>query len=151
MFRAFWILVGLMAFETGCSGACGGERDDEIVIQEGGKAEDGIYVSASWNQNWDDFPGGRTIIFKHRLGVVPEFVQTFVSFKKDGVASDASASENAGNQGLIQCMDQTAIRVVNDTCSELFIRVVAIASTSGDVPLADPAATLDDCSHIEPH
>lgn len=126
------VIFAVLMFVQGCGASCGIEREFENTTYEGGTTDGGIYTSSEWNGPWAHFPAGRTIDFKHALGVMPQFVSTYVSFKEAGIRGDDSASENAGNQGLIRCVDTQTIRIYNDTCAEFYIRVVAISTQTGE-------------------
>jgi hypothetical protein len=71
----------------------------------------------------DEFGPHATVTFIHGLGVVPDFVSTYLAFTAKGTQSEVT--ENAGNQGEIECVDATSIRIRNGTCAEFYIRVVA--------------------------
>ena len=98
-----------------------------------------VYESTGWNGGFEPFPPNTDVHFVHGLGVQPFLVKTYLSFRDEGTngPGGGDATENAGNQARIQCVDDREIVIENDTCEEdFFIRVVAIASQSGptDVP-----------------
>ena len=79
----------------------------------------------------------------HGLGATPETVNSYVSFVSEG----SDATENAGNQGLIRCVDDTEIWIKNDTCEEeFFIRVVAYASGSPSTSVTCSATEIAGCA-----
>ncbi len=93
-----------------------------------------VYQSTGWEGGFEPFPPNTELHFVHGLGVEPYLVKAYVSFSTDGTngAGGGDTTENAGNQGRIQCVDAREIVIENDTCEEhFFIRVVALASPSG--------------------
>jgi hypothetical protein len=85
------------------------------------------YSSPSWGPR-DRYPAKTTLHFIHNLGFTPEYVQSFVSFEPDS----SDFSENAGNQGRWECMDDRQIVIKNDTCEEKFY-VFVTAYGSGEL------------------
>jgi hypothetical protein len=99
------------------------------------------YESAPWDRDFQPFPPNTDVHFEHGLGVQPFLVKTYLSFKSEGTngAGGGDATENAGNQARIQCVDAERIVIENDTCEEdFFIRVVAIALPSGSMDSVCP-------------
>jgi hypothetical protein len=109
-----------------------------------------VYESAQWGgetlpwpdhqevQLLDHFPPDTELHFKHGLGVVPTLIKTYLAFSKEGTNGPmgGDVTENAGNQGRIQCVDAEEIVITNDTCEEdFYIRVVAygLGSTSTEI------------------
>jgi hypothetical protein len=87
-----------------------------------------FYESAPWGGPLTPFPPDTDLHFIHNLGHVPTMVKTYLAFSSAGT-SEGDVTENAGNQGRIQCVDAERIVIENDTCEEdFFIRVVAISS-----------------------
>jgi hypothetical protein len=56
-------------------------------------------------------------------------VLSYVGFSSSPLAADGSGniSEAAGNEVLIERVDDEIVRVRNDTCETFFLRVVALA------------------------
>jgi hypothetical protein len=120
---SFW-LGGCSALDNCPDGSSA--PGDAVVIKGGTTDPDAlIYTSSDWEGPRDPFPAKRLMRFEHHLGVTPELVVTYVSFNAEG----SDVTENAGNQGRIQCVDDDDIWIKNDTCEEdFFIRVAAYAS-----------------------
>ena len=113
----------------GCSELDNCPEGQDPIPFEGGRTNTPslLYESSAWDQERQAFPAKTCVRFVHGLGTTPELVQSYVSFERTG----SDVSENAGNQGRIECVDDTEIVIRNDTCEEqLFIRVVAHASGS---------------------
>lgn len=114
-----------------CSSVTSGCPDEQPARTLDSGATDSqslFYESAPWTGPLDSFPARSELIFQHRLGLTPQIVMTYLSFSKNGTA-DTDVAENAGNQGLIECVDSEIIRIRNDTCEGgFYIRVVAMAT-----------------------
>ena len=65
----------------------------------------------------------------HELDAIPSDVQSWVSFRRVIVEGEEGSSgnyaESAGNQVVIECQDDERVRVRNDTCADLYLRVRA--------------------------
>jgi hypothetical protein len=99
------------------------------------------YESAPWDGNFQPFPPNTDVHFEHGLGIPPFLVTTYLSFEVEGTngAGGGDATENAGNQARIQCVDHERIVIENDTCEEdFFVRVVAIASPGDSTDVVCP-------------
>jgi len=101
------------------------------------------YESAPWDGGFTPFPPNTNVHFVHGLGVEPFLIKTYLSFGDEGTngAGGGDATENAGNQARVQCVDDREIVIENDTCEEdFFIRVVAIGSPKGrtEMPRCTP-------------
>jgi hypothetical protein len=68
------------------------------------------------------FPPARTITFWHNFGSLPDY-EISLAFSGNG-----SLAPTAGNQALIECMDDHVFQVKNDTCSDFYIWVTLRAS-----------------------
>ncbi len=128
----FSLLVGLTGL-GGCSAleTCPEAQPDRTI--EGGSTDLAAltYVSADWDGPLSEFPAKTRLTFLHGLSVEPDVVLTWVSFAANGTAG-GDVTENAGNQGRIECVDARVIQLRNDTCEEaLFVRVVASARGTG--------------------
>src|SRR5688500_13049513 len=64
-----------------------------------------IYESSGWDEPRQPFPAKTCMRFAHGLGTTPELVQSYVSFSSKGT----DLTENAGNQGRIECVDDQEI------------------------------------------
>jgi hypothetical protein len=125
-------LVGALAL-GGCSQLdnCPDARAD-VTIEDGKTDLPSLsYESSPWGEGLTPFPPNTRLRFFHNLGFAPFIVKSYVSFSPEGTADerDGDVTENAGNQGRIQCVDARQIVIENDTCEEDFhVRVVAFAN-----------------------
>ena len=85
------------------------------------------------------FPAGRRFDLIHRLDAAPYDVQAFLSFER--IPGEASKDDNtgnfaaaAGNQFVVECIDEERVRVRNDTCSDGYLRVVLVADAASSPP-----------------
>jgi hypothetical protein len=119
-------LLALVAWCTlGCSPPCE-TSDTDPVRFEGGTTSAGVYQTSAWEGPYLHFPGGRRYQLVHGLGTTPPLVASYVSIAKQPF-KDNNASENAGNQGVIELVNDEIIQIRNDTCAEFYLRVVAYA------------------------
>jgi hypothetical protein len=110
---------------------------DPIPVDTGRTDTDAlVYESAAWDGPLEKFPPETDLHFIHDLGVVPTLVKTYLAFSSKGTG-EGDVTENAGNQGRIQCVDAKQIVVTNDTCEEdFYIRVVAFGAGSSDTTIS---------------
>ena len=117
-------ILGLILVLVGCGQNSCSDGEERTITSGTTDLENLVYVSAPWDGTLDRFDAKDTLTFVHGLGVVPDLVTTYLSFKEEGTGN-SEVTENAGNQGEIQCVDANAIRIKNSTCADFFIRVVA--------------------------
>jgi hypothetical protein len=125
-----------IAAVTACSPPCQTADTDPVRFKDGKADPSGTnYESSAMSGPYLHFPGGRRYQLEHHLKRAPFVVQTYLSFDESG----GSFSESAGNQTVIDFVDDQIIQVRNDTCAEFWLRVTAIASDEaiGDAGLAD--------------
>jgi hypothetical protein len=138
LMTALVVLFGLQA--PACQ-QCDTLDEKEILFTEGITNSAGTYYeTAPLDGEWLHFPAGRRFDLRHNLRG-PALVKSYVSFKprlvddeKDSTEDPNNYSEGAGNQVVFEPVDDPQIiRVRNDTCSESYLRIVAI--TAGDSDL----------------
>ena len=85
------------------------------------------------------FPAGRRFDLIHALDAPPHDVQAFLSFER--IPGEASKDDNtgnfaqaAGNQFVVECIDEERVRVRNDTCADGYLRVVLVADAVSTPP-----------------
>jgi hypothetical protein len=120
---------------TGCGAfdACADAQAARLVSGGRSDVERLEYDSSDgWDVPLTPFPAQTLLIFEHGLGVTPLTVLTYVSFDKNGTSGRGNeVTENAGNQGHIECVDSQVIHIMNNTCEEnLHVRVTASGQTS---------------------
>ncbi|EYF05566.1 Hypothetical protein CAP_3114 [Chondromyces apiculatus DSM 436] len=96
-----------------------------------GTVEAGVYMSATWDldapkaaQELLYFPGGMRYEIAHHLGEVPRWWTAYLSFDRYGSDTESLAIA-AGNQVEVRDVDDTVITLVNATCSEYWLLLVA--------------------------
>ncbi|MCC6904167.1 MAG: hypothetical protein IT377_34685 [Polyangiaceae bacterium] len=120
-------LAGLLATSVApaCSAPCETADSDPVRFEGGALTADGAtYSTSPWDGPYLHFPAGRRFQIEHQLGVTPPVVLTYVAFDEHPFAG-SNASESAGNQTVIERVDDEIVQVRNDTCSEFWLRVVA--------------------------
>ncbi|MBK7585252.1 MAG: hypothetical protein IPI67_34320 [Myxococcales bacterium] len=125
-------VVGLaLASSTGaCSAPCETADTSPVRYKQGSVSPDGTtYASSPWEGPYLHFPGGRRYQLEHGLGVTPPAVFTYLAFDERPLPNGNTA-ESAGNQVVIERVDDQIIQVRNDTCAEFWLRVVAMAGPS---------------------
>ena len=122
----------------GCDTSCddGGDKSDPPVVYEGGSTNAALssYESDSWDGPYLKFPPQRTYDFHHGLGRRPSAVLSYVGFSESPLGSngDGNISEAAGNEVIIEWVDEQVVRVRNDTCETFYLRLVALALGEAD-------------------
>lgn len=124
-------IVGAVALSLGCStSTCNRDADGTEVQSDAGLQGRGSWASAPYHdpaiklmgEPYQYFPPARTITFWHNLGSLPHY-EISLAFSDNG-----SLAPTAGNQALIECMDDHVFQVKNDTCSDFYIWVTLSAS-----------------------
>ncbi|KYF92011.1 hypothetical protein BE18_51150, partial [Sorangium cellulosum] len=95
----------------------------------------GIYETSEPDGELLYFPGGMRYALKHGLGARPRWHQVYLSFESDGTRRGGTLAHAAGNQAEVTCVDDQHLIVMNDSCSEYWLRVVA-----GGADVADEGA-----------
>ena len=110
---------------TGCGTTCDREDAEQIRFEGGSvNASATVYETSGWQGPLLHFPTGRRFVLVHKLRARPELVETYVAFEE----RPENLSESAGNQAVIETVDEDVVVVRNDTCAEFFLRVVATAT-----------------------
>lgn len=123
---------------AGCGPTC--DRDPDVPptrFTDGvTDLEAGVYETAPWEGPFLSFPAGQSYLLVHGLGTRPSLVSAYLSFDERplpplGVDRDrndhSNVAENAGNQVVFEEVTDEHILVRNDTCSPVWLRVVAVA------------------------
>jgi hypothetical protein len=123
----------------GCDTSCddGGDKGDPPVVYEGGSTNAALsyYESDTWDGPYLKFPPQRTYDFHHGLGRRPSAVLSYVGFSESPLGSsngNGNISEAAGNEVIIEWVDEQVVRVRNDTCETFYLRLVALALDEAD-------------------
>lgn len=101
-----------------------------------------LYESGPWHSNYLYYPGGRHYEFIHNLGAAPPYVQVYLSFDENPTGYVSSC---VGNTCLID-VNETSVRIKNDTCSDFWVRVVALlgGADTGGTGANDGGSVLGD-------
>ena len=105
---------------------CNRDPDEETV--KTGKTVGNTYISAPndgpregpTHGPWAHFPPARTLTFEHHLGAAPPDIDIWLAFHDQGILAPS-----AGNLSLLEYVDAQIIQIKNDTCSEVWVWLVA--------------------------
>ena len=112
------------------------ESGNPAVLYSEGVASDGVYMSSPWDGELLYFPGGMRYELEHHLGATPRFFQPYLSFSRygtKGASGESDESESsalspaAGNQVEVTDLNPTTMTVINGSCVEYWLLVVAEA------------------------
>ena len=135
----------VLGFVAGCGTECDRHPGEPPIRWTAGGTDAGAYTSSSWSGPWLDFPPGRSYRFMHGLGGPPGNIQGWFSFDANPL-SGGGAVIAAGNQFTIENVTATFFDARNDTCSDVFLRVLASdpdLSSRGGAPGARDASVGD--------
>ncbi len=129
----FSMALGALVCLTGCGALdnCPDSREPISITHGKTDKERLYYESTPWGRDLDHFPAKTMLWFRHELGVVPLTVEPFLSFSSVGTGSadgdgHGSVALTAGNQTLVDCVDDRVIVLRNDTCEPSFyVRLTA--------------------------
>ncbi len=118
--------LGVAPLSTGClSSDC--DRDGGRPQRySGGNTNAGgsFYESSRIEGPLLYFPSGRTYRLEHGLSEVPVEYSVVVSFTEHPLEGGGVA-ESAGNQAVVEDINEDYIQVRNDTCADFFMRLTA--------------------------
>ena len=138
--RTLVLVAAIGALGAAGCGTCdtGGQQAIEYNGGNSNPAE-GYYETSLPFGEYLHFPAGRRYDLMHRLGAAPGDINGFLSFER--VPGEVSGDDNtgnfaaaAGNQLVIECIDEERVRVRNDTCAEGYLRVVLKADGASSPP-----------------
>ncbi len=120
----------------GCGLQCDRNPNEPPVPYKAGQATDagkpwGSYETSGFPGPFLAFPPGRTYRIFHDLGACPKDVIAYFAFAESPVSGTSSGPDRggatvaAGNQYTIERTTPTFVDVRNDTCSDVYVRVVA--------------------------
>jgi hypothetical protein len=125
-----------MALSAACTpSTCDRSEDaNPLTRYTQGTVTDGVYASATPDGETSDgetsdggllyFPGGMRYAIEHKLGGPPRWWQLYLSFDRYGT-KNGTLTQASGNQAEVVCVDKETLNVVNGSCSEYWLRVVA--------------------------
>ncbi len=127
-------LVALL--ELGCETSCD-LGEGKPVRFAGGELLNLSYQTSDVDGPFLYFPPDRRLDIVHGLGTRDLDVQVYLSFEeRGGDDRRLRAAPAAGNQAVVEHVDEERVRVHNDTCAEFYLRLTATARS----PIADAAA-----------
>lgn len=136
----------------GCESACPRETEKEATPYDIGNANalGTVYETNGWDEEFVHFPAGRRVALRHGLATVPVEIRSYLAFKACPFPADENepgfVAESAGNQVLIERVDDEVVRVRNDTCEEFWLRLVAsTADATGGTEVMAPSGTVKAC------
>jgi len=136
--RTASVLALLLPCLIACSSSCPRETDENARRYTGGTTSPDatFYETNAWDRKFVDFPAGRRLALVHGLRETPIELKSYLAFKAKALPEDGKGfvAESAGNQVLIEGVDEEVVRVRNDTCQDFFLRLVA-----NTLPAADGA------------
>jgi hypothetical protein len=116
------------------------------VVYAGGAVSGGVYASTPAPSSpdprwpWDGplllFPGGMRYTIQHHLQGTPHWTQLWISFSSDGAGGGSTIAQAAGNEAQIEGIDDSTIEVVNYSCSQYYLLVMA--GEAGTAPPGSP-------------
>lgn len=133
MSRVVFLALTFLSFSLGGCGSCDTSGGEPVLFTEGFVNDSRTaYQTNRFDEEYLHFPSGRTFDLIHGLATTPYLIQSYVAFDPNPLArSDEdntnNTAESAGNQVVIEASTPERIRVRNDTCAELYLRVVALA------------------------
>lgn len=132
-----WIQSGalglwLVLSSAGCGNSGGltsstcdrSEKANTPIRYSGGTLENGVYMSSAWDEELLYFPGGMRYLIEHQLGDIPRYWQFYLSFDREGVKTGVVGLA-AGNQAELRGIDEETLTVVNGSCVDYWLLVVA--------------------------
>ena len=113
----------------GCAQSCPRESEDTPKRYTGGNTSPDrtFYETNDWKGSFVDFPAGRRLALVHGLRETPNELRSYLAFDEHPFPQNGEGfvAESAGNQVLIEDVNDEFIRVRNDTCEHFFLRIVA--------------------------
>ena len=131
-----------LLFATGCIG-CKTRGQAPVEFRDGKPIDEErtVYETSAAFGEYLHFPPGRTYDLIHGLVNTPHVIDSYIAFKRVIEQGDegqtGNYAEGAGNLMVVECQDMERVRVRNDSCADLYLRVVLEASpesTQADRP-----------------
>jgi hypothetical protein len=133
------LAVDLVGCETGCD-----KESAEPLAYLNGQTSPSCtsYQTNGFDERYVNFPPGRRLRLMHGLGQTPNSVVSYVAFTADALpqAEIGNTAESAGNQVIIEAVNDEYVQVRNDTCEYFFLRVVLEVDAPAPDCLAATAA-----------
>jgi len=86
-----------------------------------------VYETNDWKGSFVNFPAGRRLALVHGLRETPIEIRSYLAFEEHPFPENGEGfvAESAGNQVLIEDVNDEFVRVRNDTCEHFYLRIVA--------------------------
>jgi hypothetical protein len=110
-------------------------QDNPTVKYTEGTVANGVYMTSGWTGELLYFPGGQHYALEHKLGGVPRWISSYLSFDATGATDGGMIAPAAGNQVVILGVNDQVITVANDSCVDYWLLV---AAGSGDTTAPPP-------------
>lgn len=128
-----WFSCWMLLFGVSGCGSCKTRGQQPIEYRDGTTFPGGLtYETSEPFGEYLHFPPGRTYDLIHGLVATPYQVTSYVAFKRMIEQGDkdktGNYAESAGNQVVVECQDAERVRVRNDTCAEMYLRVLLEAN-----------------------
>ncbi len=98
-----------------------------------GTTSNGVYMSSPWAGELLWFPAGMRYELPHGLGQVPTSVDVWLSFAQCGTKT-STVARAAGNQAEVREIGPDKLVVVNGSCSDYWLLVVAGTGEAEPLP-----------------
>jgi hypothetical protein len=140
-----WAFLCLLAAADGLLG-CGGcdkESGDPVLFQGGAvSASCTEYATGGFTDEYLDFPAGRSVRVEHGLGQTPTEVHSYLAFNRRPLPDSGigNTAESAGNQVIIEGVNDQYVQVLNDTCEDFYLRLVVSVAEAHETCLGESAA-----------
>lgn len=146
---ALALAFGLGLAQLGCLSDLGPDTCDRsadgnpAVRYEEGRVEDGVYMTSAWDAELLYFPGGMRYELAHHLGETPRLWLAYLSFNRYGTKNVSESPDElergtlalaSGNQAELVGANEDSLTLVNGSCSDYWLLVVA----SGGDPIGGP-------------
>jgi hypothetical protein len=126
------VVLGALLTLPAC-GTCDTDGQTPVRYTEGTtNADTTRYETNPIDGRYLDFPAGRVYDLAHDLNQTPSVVLSYLSFSAEPTSGHGDFAESAGNQVVVERVDDEVVRVRNDTCADMYLRVVLEA----DAPAA---------------
>ncbi len=124
-----------------------GENNPPVRYTEG-TVENGVYMSSPWTGELLWFPAGMRYELGHGLGEVPRFVDLWLSFDKCGTKTSTVAAAS-GNQAELRVIDEEKLILVNGSCVDYWLLVVAGTGDGEPDPAGDAGSMPDGACRVD--
>ena len=134
--RAIAFVTLVLGNLAACAQNCPQESEDTPKRYTDGttSADRTYYETNDWKDAFVNFPAGRRYALVHGLRDTPIELKSYLAFESHPFPSSGKGfvAESAGNQVLIEDVNDEFIRVRNDTCEHFYLRIVASTVAPSD-------------------